>query len=82
MLVLVVIGVLIIGVGVRIPITQFFRIASLLIWYLGFKFIGTGLHALQVAQVIPATAYLPAILPSLGMYPTWETTDAQLVLVI
>ena len=82
-LILVVLGVLIIGLGVRIPISQFFRVASLLIWYLGFKFIGTGLHALQVARVIPATAssFLPS-LPSLGLYPTWETTAAQLVLVM
>ncbi|MBA3946428.1 MAG: FTR1 family protein [Herpetosiphonaceae bacterium] len=83
MLTLMVLGVLIIGLGVRIPLSQFFRVASLLIWYLGFKFIGTGLHALQVARVIPATgsSLLPS-LPSLGLYPTWETTVTQLVLIV
>ncbi len=82
MVTLTVIGVLVIGMGVRIPLSQFFRVASLLIWYLGFKFIGGGIHALQVAGVVPATtaSYLPNS-ELLGMFPTWETTLPQLALV-
>ncbi|GAC1549792.1 MAG: FTR1 family iron permease [Herpetosiphon sp.] len=75
------IGILIIGLGVRIPLGLFFQVASLLIWYLGFKFIGTGLHALQVARIVSSNPLrlVPAI-PGLGLYQTWETTAAQLSL--
>ncbi len=77
---LAVIGVVIIGLGRRIPLKPFFTITSLLIFYLGFKFIGSGIHALQVARVLPARTsyYLPSI-DAVGLYPTWESTVLQLV---
>lgn len=76
-----VVAVLMLGVGVRLPLRLFFRIAGLLVYYLGFKFIGTGIHALQVAGVLPASfiAPLPAF-PFVGIYPTWETLIPQLLL--
>jgi high-affinity iron transporter len=67
-------------VGLRLPLRPFFLASSLLIYYLGFKFVGTGLHALQVAGVLRAT---PGPLPSsdaLGLYPTWETAIPQVAL--
>ncbi|HET6320043.1 MAG TPA: FTR1 family protein [Chloroflexota bacterium] len=76
------IGVAMLTVGVRIPLRPFFLLSSLLIYYLGFKFVGMGLHALQVSGVLPAT---PAPLPGsevLGMYPTWETALPQLLLLM
>ncbi len=79
---LVVIGSLILFLGVRIPVGPFFRITSLLIYYLAFKFVGTGIHALQVAGKLPATS--AEFLPSngiLGLYPTWQTTVVQIALV-
>ena len=65
------------------PMRPFFLVASILIYYIGFKFIGTGLHALQVAGILPATSasYLPES-SFFGIYPTWETTGAQLALLI
>jgi high-affinity iron transporter len=69
-------------IGVRLPLRPFFLASSVLIYYLGFKFLGAGLHALQVAGVLPAT---PAPVPSsdiLGVYPTWETVLPQLVLLL
>jgi high-affinity iron transporter len=75
---LVLIGVAMLVFGMRIPIRPFFLISSLLLYYLAFKFIGTGLHSLQVAGVLPAT---PAALPAwevVGLFPTWETTLPQL----
>jgi high-affinity iron transporter len=79
---LVVVGFLLLLVGLRLPLRPFFLASSLLIYYLGFKFVGTGVHALQVAGVVPAT---PAPLPGsdvLGVYPTWETALPQVVLLL
>jgi high-affinity iron transporter len=82
-LLLVVLGVLIIGLGKRLPLAPFFRVTSLLIWYLGFKFIGSGIRALQIARAVPETtvSWLPSS-DLLGLYPTWETTLPQLALLI
>lgn len=79
--VLAVAGVLVLWVGVRLPLRPFFLVTSALIFYLGFKFIGTGIHALQVAQALPASgaSFLPD-LPALGVFPTWQTTLPQLLL--
>jgi high-affinity iron transporter len=79
---LVAIGAALLLVGMRLPLRPFFLASSALIYYLGFKFVGTGLHALQVAGVLQAT---PGPLPSsdaLGVYPTWETALPQIVLLI
>ncbi len=81
--VLVGLGILMVVVGLRLPIGPFFRVASLLVFFLCFKFIGMGVHALQIAKVLPSTSetYLPQN-GFLGMYPTWETTLAQLALLL
>ena len=76
------IGVVILMLGLRLRLRPFFLASSALIYYLGFKFVGTGLHALQVAGVLHAT---PAPLPSsdlLGVYPTWESVLPQLMLLV
>jgi high-affinity iron transporter len=83
------IGILLLGVaawlmlvgGVRLPVRLFFRIAGLLVFYLGFKFVGTGIHNLQVAGVVGTTPipFLPAI-PVVGIYPTWQTLIPQLLM--
>jgi len=80
---LVAVGVAMFALGVRLPLRPFFAAATVLIYYLAFKFVGTGIHALQVAGVLQATTapYLPEI-GALGVYPTWETTAAQLLLVM
>jgi high-affinity iron transporter len=76
-------GFLLIVVGMRIPMRPFFTVASVLVFYLCFKFVGTGIHGLQVAGILPApsAAFLPSV-DGLGMYPTWPTTVAQLVLLL
>lgn len=81
--VLAVLGVLMLVIGVRVPMRPFFAVAGLLVFYLCFKFTGTGVHALQVGGVLPATAsaHLPEI-GWLGVYPTWESTAPQLVLLV
>jgi high-affinity iron transporter len=80
---LIVFGVLILVVGVRLPMRPFFLVTSLLIYYLAFKFIGAGIHALQVSGYVPATP--KPFLPSsdlVGLFPTLETTIAQVVLLL
>ncbi len=69
--------------GLRLPLRPFFRIAGLLVYYLGFKFVGTGIHALQVAGVVSSSNIpgAPAV-PFFGIYPTWETTLPQLALLL
>lgn len=79
---LAVIGVLTLVFGIRLSIRPFFLLSSVLLYYLAFKFIGTGVHALQVAGVLGATP--ASFLPSndvLGLFPTWETTLVQATLV-
>lgn len=70
------------GLGVRLPLRPFFLITSLLVYFLGFKFLGNGFHALQVAGILPSHGIpsLPAI-GGLGLYPTWETLGIQLIAV-
>jgi high-affinity iron transporter len=59
----------------------FFQVASLLVFYIGFKFVGTGIHSLQVAQTLPAHSenWLLSV-DFFGIYPTWETSLAQVAL--
>ncbi|HEU5099424.1 MAG TPA: FTR1 family protein [Roseiflexaceae bacterium] len=84
--ILIVAAVLILVLGVRLPLRPFFRVAGLLVYYLGFKFVGAGLHALQIAGVIPSTpiANMPssAVLEFFGIYPTWQTLLPQLALLL
>ncbi|MGQ9838746.1 MAG: FTR1 family iron permease [Cyanobacteriota bacterium] len=80
-LVLTVVTVLLLQVGMKLPIKAFFRGLSLLIFYLGFKFLGSGLHALQMADWLPLTplAGIPKV-RWLGLYPTWQTLLPQMIL--
>lgn len=80
---LAVIGMLVLVFGLRIPIRPFFLGTSLLLYYLAFKFIGAGVHALQVAGFLTATPadYLPEN-SFFGLFPTWETTAAQVAIVL
>ncbi len=80
---LVVFGSLVFTFGMRVPVAPFLRVTSILIYYLAFKFVGTGVHSLQVAGKISATHadYLPAN-DFIGLYPTWETAIGQIILLL
>ncbi|KOY14537.1 FTR1 family iron permease [Paenibacillus xylanivorans] len=83
LLILIVLAVAIIQFSVRLPVRWFFLTATLLIYYLVFRFLGESIHSLQVsatlgAHVVPS---LPTI-GWLGMYPTWETFIPQLLVLI
>ncbi len=82
--VLVVLAVLMLVVGMRLPLRPFFRVAGLLVYYLGFKFVGTGIHALQIAGFIPASPIgstpINPILEFFGIYLTWQSLMPQILL--
>ncbi|WP_339323823.1 FTR1 family protein [Paenibacillus sp. FSL W8-0194] len=79
--ILAVLGYAIIALSAALPIRAFFLVATLLIYYLVFRFLGDSIHSLQVAGRL--SAHSDPSLPSvswLGMYPTWETFIPQMVI--
>jgi high-affinity iron transporter len=69
--------------GVRIPLRPFFSVTSVLLYYMAFVFMGKGIRELQEGNairmsVIPGFPHVEA----LGLYPTWETVLAQLLLLV
>lgn len=73
-------GFCIIRFTVKLPIRMFMLTATVLIYYLVIRFLGEGIHALQIAGVIPGHNY--RLLPSvgwIGAYPTWETFIPQVI---
>lgn len=81
--VLLVVGVVVIKAGARLPIRPFFSVLGLLLLAMGVKFIGAGVHALQIAQLVRASVIdgVPTI-ELLGFFPTWETIAAQAVAIL
>jgi high-affinity iron transporter len=74
-------AVLMLVAGVKLPLRLFFRVAALLVYYLGFKFVGTGIHSLQIAGVLPTSPIgMPAI-PQIGIFATWESLIPQILLI-
>ena len=69
--------------GLRIPLRLFFGVSSALLYLLAFVFAGQGIKSLQAAGWFSATPLqdLPQV-PSLGIYPTLETSMAQGVMII
>jgi high-affinity iron transporter len=68
--------------GVRIPLRPFFSITSVLLYYMAFVFAGKGVRELQEGNAV-GIAVIPGFptVDALGIYPTWQTLMAQLVLV-
>ncbi len=75
---LILVALILLQVGGKLPLRAFFRITSLLIYGLGFKLLGNGVHAFQEANLVPlhSSALLPQ-LRILGIHPTWETCLVQ-----
>ncbi len=74
-------AVLMLVAGVKLPLRLFFRVAALLVYYLGFKFVGTGIHSLQVAGMLPASPIEMPAIPQIGIFPTWESLLPQILLI-
>ena len=67
--------------GVRIPLRPFFSVTSVLLYYMAFVFTGKGIKELQEGNAVPITTIhgFPTV-EALGLYPTWQTLLAQMVL--
>jgi high-affinity iron transporter len=81
--VLVICAVVMVKAGTRLPVRPVFLVSSVIVFYLCFKFMGTGIHSLQMAGVIPSTVqdYLPEQV-TFSIYPSWYSTLPQLSFVI
>ncbi|MEC0241707.1 FTR1 family iron permease [Paenibacillus dokdonensis] len=81
LVILAILGYAIIVLSASLPLRAFFLGATLLIYYLVFRFLGDSIHSLQVAGRL--SAHSQSSLPSiswLGMYPTWETFIPQMII--
>lgn len=67
--------------GVKIPLRPFFGVTSVLLYYMAFVFMGKGVRELQEGNALPITL-IPGFphVEALGLYPTWQTLLAQLLL--
>ncbi|MEK4047091.1 FTR1 family protein [Paenibacillus sp. FSL H8-0048] len=83
LVILIILGYAMIALSAKLPLAAFFRAATVLIYYLVFRFLGESLHALQIAGKLPAhTGHSLPSIGWLGMYPTWETTIPQLLILV
>jgi high-affinity iron transporter len=69
--------------GVRIPLRPFFSVTSVLLYYMALVFMGKGVRELQEGNAVSITMIhgMPTV-DALGLYPTWETLSAQLLLLV
>ncbi|MCK1995120.1 FTR1 family iron permease [Peribacillus muralis] len=82
-LILVVIGFIMLRYSVKLPMTIFFKVATLLIYALAFKILGVSIHSLQVSQVIPTNTISSfPFVEAIGLYPTIETLVPQAALLL
>lgn len=70
-------------IGVKLPLKPFFMVSSVIVFYLCLKFLGMGIHSLQLAGVLPSStvSQIPSI-EFLALYPSLESTIPQIALVI
>ncbi|OBA03116.1 iron transporter [Bacillus subtilis] len=83
LIVLVIVGVLMIKLGMRIPLKPFFLLSMAVVLYMCVKFLGTGVHSLQLAGILPSDAenWLPSV-SVLGIYPSMYSTIPQLLILL
>ncbi|MDQ0973425.1 high-affinity iron transporter [Neobacillus niacini] len=82
-IILAILGFGIIYYSVKIPTHVFFKVATFVIYFLAFKMLGISIHALQVSKVFSTSTVINfPFVDWMGLYPTWETTLPQLLLVV
>jgi high-affinity iron transporter len=82
-IILAIFGFTIIYYSVKIPIHLFFKAATFVIYFLAFKMLGISIHALQISKVFSTSTVINfPFVDWIGLYPTWETTLPQLLLVV
>jgi len=81
--ILVVVGFVMLRYSVKIPISPFLKVTTILIYAIAFKILGVSIHSLQVSQVIAThTIHSFPFVEWAGLYPTWETVLPQLGLLL
>ncbi|MGM9987142.1 MAG: FTR1 family protein [Bacillaceae bacterium] len=80
--ILIILGIFILKLGSFIPLKPFFFVSSIIVFYLCIKFMGTGLHSLQLAGIIDSTVTekIPTI-SFLGVFPSWYSTLPQIIII-
>ncbi|HEY6110800.1 MAG TPA: cytochrome c/FTR1 family iron permease [Gemmatimonadales bacterium] len=82
---LVLLYVLLMRLGVRIPMKAFFAVTGALLYYMAFVFAGKGIAELQEAGIV-GTTVLPSLewlrVPLLGIYPTVQSLAPQGLLLL
>ena len=82
---LVLLYVLLMRLGVRIPMKAFFAVTGALLYYMAFVFAGKGIAELQEAGIV-GTTVLPSLewlrVPFLGIYPTLQSLAPQGLLLL
>jgi len=83
LIILAIVALVLFKLSVKIPIHKFFFVATIMIYVLAFKIIGTSIHTLQLTDVLPTTiiSNLPVI-NVIGFYPTVESMIGQAILLI
>jgi high-affinity iron transporter len=83
LVILIVVAFILFKMSVRIQIHKFFFIATIFIYLLAFKIIGSSIHTLQLTNELSTHVIheLPVI-SQIGFYPTVETMMGQSILII
>jgi High-affinity Fe2+/Pb2+ permease len=81
--ILTIVGFVMLKASSLIPLKPLFLISSIVVFYLCFKFLGSGIHSLQMAGTIPSglSEILPAV-GSLSIFPSWYSTIPQILLLL
>lgn len=81
--ILFIVGVLMLKLGLRIPLKPFFLISTIIVLYMCIKFMGSGVHSLQLAGMIPSSVsdHMPTI-SALGVFPSLYSTIPQIVIIL
>jgi len=81
--ILFIVGVLMLKLGLRIPLKPFFLISTIIVLYMCIKFMGSGVHSLQLAGLIPSSIsdHMPTI-SALGVFPSLYSTIPQMVIIL
>lgn len=66
----------------RLPIATFFTVSSALVAVLAVVLAGKGMAALQEAGLLPASPIGVPRIELLGLYPSWQTVSAQLLMLL
>ncbi|EIT86966.1 iron permease FTR1 family protein [Fictibacillus macauensis ZFHKF-1] len=80
---LIVLGFIMLKLSVRLPLKPFFIISSAIVFYMCLKFMGSGIHSLQLSGLVPSVTdeLIPSI-DALGVYPSWYSFFPQVIIVL